>query len=256
MVAWAALVAMSTWVWPGTASAGNGKKVAEGAYELKAQTGKNAATFGFSELWALWRLEDGTFKVEGKWRFERDMGERPPKDLGFLIRLSSEFHPSGLEITGVVPGTRLAGNFDCDLGPTEFLCAIRTPKGSAEARLAVESPYDAFLPMPWFLASVALRARRESGQATPVKLIFMDDGDPIALSAFEGQVIYVGTEDLKIAGRTFRADKYELQAHPFPGFFLWLSPQGVLLAMQDSKKPQQRLELVKFKQYAEFGPGR
>jgi len=233
-------------------------EVAEGRYDMKARNigAGSGGTFGLSESWKLWRLSDSNYMVEGKWKLELDSDVNAPRGFSYEINMSPDFHTTAFRISGAIPGTPRVGTFDCELAPGEFRCRIegQGAQQGKELKLSVEGPYDLFIPTPWFLTSLVGRARREIGKQTPVRLVFLEDGGAMA---FEGRVDYLGEAEFRAAGQTFQAEKFEIHPGALPwSAVVWLSPEGMLLAFEDSKNPGQRMELTKYKKHADFGPGR
>jgi len=79
------------------------------------------------------------------------------------------------------------------------------------------------------------------------------------LVAFPAQVQYVGEDTVAISGEKIPASIFELKAPntgipnvSIPGTLIWTSAEGIVLALQDSDKPEQRIELVEYKKYGKF----
>ena len=62
----------------------------------------------------------------------------------------------------------------------------------------------------------------------------------------------LGTEQLETAGEKFNATKYALHLGMYPGLFVWLSEDGLVLASQNEEYPAQKTELVKLRKYEEL----
>ncbi len=221
------------------------KKVAEGEYRMELQ-----AAGEFREPWKLYRLSAGGYEVEGHWRWSWKRPGVAGRDLKFRATLSPEMHPVRLEMDAVSPQAPSGRHMICEFLANKFVCAIKDEKVEVD----VDMPYDLYLPQSWILGSIVRRASSDSSQATTVKLLFIDDDDPIDLTPFEAQVRYLKSETITVAGTQFAADKFVLQPHPFPAAWVWISKEGLVLRMESVAGPAQRNELVKYKKFADFGP--
>src|SRR5205823_12670804 len=130
-----------------------------------------------------------------------------------------------------------------------------------DARLEMTGPYNIFLPSPWMLGSIARRARKIPGQSAAIQLVVMTGSEELGpkLVAFPAQVQYVGEDSVSIDTEKIPASIFELRAPntgvpgiSIPGTLIWTSAEGVVLALQDSDKPDQRIDLVEYKRYGKF----
>lgn len=154
--------------------------------------------------------------------------------------------------------------FGCELAPEELRCWIGAETGS----LQVSGPYGLVpiaFPSNWFAAGWVRAAGNESGmEKGRLKVIVWDMGDgPDDLVPMEMEITSLGREKFTAAGAEFDAEKVRIvwlseHGEESPGFVAWLSPEGVPLGFQweiEEGQPQVT-KLVRYKKYAEFGPGK
>jgi hypothetical protein len=109
------------------------------------------------------------------------------------------------------------------------------------------------------LGSVTCSAVHEPKNVTPVELVRVEEAsgaDPVLATILSGEMKYIGQEDLFLAGRKWRADKFELKIPLHAPFVIWTSPQGLLLgfAPENNNKTlsEAGMQLVTFRQWQEF----
>lgn len=208
------------------ASESQRKKVADGEYVMLREETYPSFTkiVEIRESWSLWELGDDGYEIDSLWVVNSPQETFRTKT---WIELSPGFHPTQTRGLGTIRETDLT----CRFGEREVRC--RT--GNEEPRISVDMPYDLYLSVPWFVSSILRRPGVDHNRPMPVKLLIMDRGGPkseLGFGEFEGQVRYLGEESITAAGREFWSRKYELKADPFPGWLVWLSPDGIALAMQ------------------------
>lgn len=80
--------------------------------------------------------------------------------------------------------------------------------------------------------------------------------DPVLATILSGDMKYIGQEDLFLAGRKWRADKFELKVPLHAPFVVWTSPEGLLLAFARENNNKTLfgagMQLVSFRQWQEF----
>ena len=231
-------------------------RVAEGEYVMDFKEADGTTTTIFREEWTLWKVDKDTFEVDGKWPpFDiSDISEAEKLDLGFRMSLSSRLHPRLLKMSGGILGTTHKGEITWEFAPQEFRWKARAQETgeTSQGSFAVGSVYDLFFPpIAWFVNSAVRRGEQNRDRTTPIKMIFVDDSLD-DLIPIDGQVHYHGQEIIKVAGEAFLSEQFELQLDPVLRMFVWASQDGILLALQDTKKPGQRMELVRYKKYTDF----
>jgi hypothetical protein len=157
-------------------------------------------------------------------------------------------------VTGFRPLKVQIGGADsvlCKIALQEFTCEA---KGRTR-KLDIKPPYDYFSPSPWILSNVVRRVKKDPSVSSSVNLVRIDGADENGptLSSFVAQVQYVGDDQIEVGGQKYMASIYELHsAGVIPGMLVWVSPEGIVLAMQDSTHPEQRMELAELKFYGKL----
>lgn len=212
-------------------------KVAEGKYLLSTES-----TRVFEEPWTLSRTRLG-YQLDEQWLFYRNQAD--PTVIDVSVDLVAGFRPLQVKI-----GTA-EDSVACKIALQEFTC---DSKGQTK-RLATTPPYDYFSPSPWILSNVVRRVKKDPSVKTKVNLVRIDGADETGprLSSFVAEVQYVGDDQMAVGGQKYTASIYELHAEGvIPGMLVWVSPEGIVLAMQDSSHPDQRMELSELKFYGKL----
>ena len=212
-------------------------KVAEGKYLLSA-----GSTRVFEEPWTLSRTRLG-YQLDEQWLFYSNQAE--PTVIDVSVDMVTGFRPLQIKI-----GTA-ADSVACKIALQEFSC---DSKGQTK-RLATTPPYDYFSPSPWILSNVVRRVKKDPSVKTTVNLVRIDGADETGprLSSFAAEVQYVGDDQMAVGGQKYTASIYELHSEGvIPGMLVWVSPEGIVLAMQDSTHPEQRMELSELKFYGKL----
>jgi hypothetical protein len=214
-------------------------KVADGEYLSRGQSGydKNEK---FRESWVLWRKGDGNFLVESNLQIEGT--GKNQQVLHYTIQLSGDMRP--LEIT-----TRAGENETLiELGAEE----VRVKNRHGQSTLRVPPRYDFYEPLPWCLGSFARRVPPIKNAGLPLIFVAADEqgpDSPMGLTMLWGRVQWVGSEQVESAGLKVDSEKYLVHLGPYPGVFIWLSKSGLVLASQNEENPEQRTEMVRFREY-------
>src|SRR5437588_6137859 len=112
------------------------------------------------------------------------------------------------------------------------------------------------------LGSIDRRAKKVPSQSATVQLVVMTGSEELGpkLVAFPAQVQYVGEDSVSIDTEKIPASIFELKATntgvegiSIPGTLIWTSAEGVVLALHDSDKPHQRMELADYKKEGKLG---
>jgi len=235
-------------------------KVAEGEYVvLEGANGGAVGPFGeeiynFHETWTLWRTAKGGYEVEGERRFES------PKEITRSARFLAELSRD-LTLTGVTEFTRLkwrrdSGPLTCKFLRKELDCSsnAKDRQNNIDLRIPMEHPFGLFWPISAFsLSSITREAERDPHRATPIQLVSIEQpsaGIPVNPVIREGELRYLGGENIDIAGQPHRAFKFSIKVALSPELAVWTSPKGVLLkvAIQHEGKnwPEESMKLVRF----------
>lgn len=223
-------------------------KIAEGRYEVVG--GKTDAQNSYREPWTLYKTALG-YEVEEQWVVTSPNAAESTVDVA--ISFAAGLYPIQVQIGGQNSTKRML----CAMALGEFKCATQ----GKESRMAMQGAYNVFLPSPWMLGSIARRAKKIPNQAAAVQLVMMggmEEQGP-KLMSFPAEVQYVGDDEVSISGEKIPAAIFELKAPntgiagvSIPGTLIWTSNEGVVLALQDSNRPEQRIELVEYKRHGKF----
>jgi hypothetical protein len=249
------------------AASQNGKtKIAEGEYSIVEQENNGAVgpfgeeVYNFHETWALWKVPGQRYEVVGERQYES------PKDVPaghkFLAQLSRD-----LTVLRVTEYARLkwkkdSGPLTCEFKPAELHCAsgARDPKQAVELNVPSDRPFGLLWPISVFsISGLARQAERDPERPNPVRLVSITQPNteqPIYPEILDGQLQYLGEEDVQAAGMKWEAHKFSFRVPTHPEFLLWTSPKGFLLALSVAHgHPEWRkegLRLVRFQQMADF----
>lgn len=228
---------------PSASAAPQRTLVAEGKYEMKRLQGGVSQTF--QEPWQLFKTNVG-FVLQEQW-ISYSEGASSSMIVDVEIQMAPGLYPLEAKIGSPDSTNRLL----CSMALKEFKCVTR----GMEAKMPVSGPYNLFLPAPFILASIAKRAKKMPGESVKVKLVQMGrlSASGPQLEEQDGEVEYQGDDQVEVAGQKIAAGIYEVRVPKVvPSILLWMSNEGVILAMQDAARPDQRMELTEYKQYAKF----
>jgi hypothetical protein len=223
-------------------------RVAEGEWLMRANV--EGELIEIRESWTLWRGSGDSFQVESDVSMRYPPVERRNFRLSFT--LDPQLHPTRFEILAGDLGEATSGPMVCEFGSRQFSCEVRGKRQTLE----IEAPYDFYPAVSgWFWSSIVRRGKGMPGESFPAKWIFMDDvPDGIELDPAEARVRLLAEEDCSISGKTYKAQKFEVQLADSLTMHVWVLPEGVLFAYEDAGKPEQRMELVRYHTFNEFWP--
>ena len=107
------------------------------------------------------------------------------------------------------------------------------------------------LPSPWMVAIIVKQVPKVPGKTEAVNLVRiagMSDAG-LQLEELRAKVEYIGEDKITVQQVVYNASVYELRSVSFPAITLWLGAGGIPLQMQDSGKPEQRIELLQLKKF-------
>ena len=241
-------------------------KVAEGEYVvLEGAKGGAVGPFGeeiynFHETWTLWRTAKGGYEVEGERRFES------PKDITRSARFQAELSRD-LTLIGLTEFSRLrwrrdSGPLTCKFLPKEFDCSsnAKDRQNDIDLKIPMEHPFGLFWPISALsLSGITREAERDAHQTTPIQLVSIEQPSadiPVNPIIREGELRYLGDENIDIAGQSHRAFKFSIKVALSPELVVWTSPKGVLLkvGIQHEGKdwPEESMKLVRFQEWEGF----
>jgi hypothetical protein len=241
-------------------------RVAEGEYEVYEQANRGAfgpfgeEVYDFHETWTLWRVTKDRYEVDGEQRFQspRDM----PHTNRFVVQLSRDLTVIRMTDFASLRWRPDSGPLACEFLPRGLHCFSGAEKSKHEIdlRIPMEHPFGFLWPISVFsLSGIARQAERDLSRATPIQLVSIEQPSaayPVKPTVLDGELRYLGEEDLQLAGQKWRALKFSIKVALHPQLLMWTSPKGLLLALAAEHEhkdwPQEGLRLVRFRQLANF----
>jgi len=241
-------------------------KVAQGEYVvLEGANGGAVGPFGeevynFHETWILWRDAKGEYQVEGQRRFESPKGIAHSDR--FLAELSRDLTLSRVTEFGRLKWRSDSGPLTCEFLRSELDCSsnAKDRQNAINLKIPVKEPFGLLWPISAFsLSGVSREAERDPNRPTRIQLVSIEQPSaeiPLNPMVSEGELRYLGEENMNIAGQPRRAFKFSIKALLSPELIIWTSPRGVLLsvAVQHEGKgwPEEGMKLVQFQESAGF----
>lgn len=241
-------------------------KIAEGEYAIIEEGNQGTVgpfveeIYNFHETWTLSRIAKGQFEVEGERRFEF------PRDFlhadWFLVQLSRD-----LTVTRVTEFAKLrwipdSGPLSCEFLPTDLSCSSggRDPKYSIHLHTHLDFPYGLLWPVSAFsLSGLTREAERAPRVPARVQLVTIEQphpDNPVSATTLDGELHYLGDENVELAGQNWRAFKFSLKVAMHPEFLIWTSRRGLLLAVAVEHArpnwPEEGMKLVRFQEWGNF----
>ena len=236
-------------------------EIAKGAYAILKEYGGigpvDAEIFNFHEDWSLSRTADGNFRVEGLRNFESPKDY--PREMRFFVQLSPK-----LELIEAQENTSLvwiprSSPLTCVFLPKQLQCSTngKDPRKNPEMSLSMDNPYAFSWPLsPFSLAALSRQSDHNPGRSLDLQFVNIEQPSnnlPVMPITTNGTLRFIGHEKILAAGRSWDADKFELQAFmsPLPRkSVLWVSKGGLLLVLEAEREigPKGRLELTRFEQ--------
>jgi hypothetical protein len=217
-------------------------KLAEGRYQLNG----GPASRGFQEPWTLYRTNIG-YQLEEQWIVPLPAEQQqPPTVIDVNVQMVTGLRPTQIRI-GAEPSQALT----CNIALNQMFCSAHGQTN----KLEMKGAYDYFLPSPWMLGNIVRRAKKNPDIKPPVQLVRIDGNDEngVQLSSFPAEIQYVGDDQIELGGQKYFSSIYELRSeNSIPGMLVWISQEGIVLAIQDSTRPEQRIELSQLKVYGKF----
>lgn len=240
-------------------------RVAAGEYQIL--KGANVGEIGsyapgvynFRESWTLWRLANGSFDVEGEREYESPKDELHSNR--FSVHLSPDFRTLGVKEFRKLRWRPDSGPLSCEFQPAEMICtsSAKDPSQSVDLNVPMKDAYGFLWPISAFsLSNITRRAAKIHDKLTPVQLVTVEEPsprNPVFVSTLDGNVKYLTQQEITLAGKKWRADKFELKVPLHPAFIIWTSTVGLLLRFAPESKSMQAaegLQLVHFQQDVNF----
>ncbi len=243
-----------------------GSKVAEGEYTLIEEGSggavgpPNEEIFNFHETWTLRRADKNGFELTGERRFESP--QYAPQREQFWVRLSRDFALVSVKEFAKLRWRPDSGPLSCEFQPGNLHCNFgsKDSKQAFELDVPVKDPCGFLWPVsPFSFSSVAHAAEKVRDVPTPVQLISMEQPDarnPVRPEVMDGEIRYLGREEITAALQKWNADKFELHVATHPKLLMWMSREGILLVLSPEHTtknwPKEQLELVRFQKFQDF----
>jgi hypothetical protein len=240
-------------------------RIAEGEYKVYTQSDEGAVgpfavgVYNFTESWTLYRLANGTFEAEGKRVYESPKYEQ--HDNPFSVHLAADFRILGVKEYRALRWRPDSGPLSCDFKPAEIVCDSGAHNAAQDVTLdlPVQHPYGFLWPISAFsLSNITRYANRAVGKITPVEMLKVDEPSqdvPVRTSVVDGDLVYLGRQKIRVAGRWWQAEEFELKVAMHAPFLIWTSTQGLLLDFTEENNQYRVTERgMRLASYSEFPP--
>ena len=241
-------------------------KVAEGQYQVF-QTKSSGAmgpfqaeVYNFRESWTLWRLGAGGYQVEGLREFDSPLGQSHSNH--FQALLSADLRVRSVKEFAKLRWRPDSGPLTCEFEDRELRCSsnAQDPQQAIELKIAMQHPFGFLWPIsPFSLSGIARSTGKRLRQTTPVQLVEIDEANtntPVRPLVLTGQLRYLGQEKIRVAKRTWRADKFQLDVPLHSSYQIWTSSEGILLSLFEglgkNNEPARKMDLVRYEKFAGF----
>ena len=238
-------------------------KVAQGEYVVSEQANGGAVgpfgeeVYNFHETWVLWRDGDGRYEVEGERRFESPQGT--PRSDRFVAELTRDLTITRVTDFSQLKWRRDSGPLTCEFLRSELHCSsnAKSAEEALELRIPMQKPFGLLWPISAFsLSGLTREAERDPHHATQIQLVSIEQPSadmPVLPMILDGELRYLGEENLEIAGLPQRAFKFSIKAALSPEIVVWTTTNGLLLAVSvehgDKDWPEQGMKLLHFQEW-------
>ena len=238
-------------------------KVAQGEYVVSQQANGGAVgpfgeeVYNFHETWVLWRDGDGRYEVEGERRFESPQGT--PRSDRFVAELTRDLTITRVTEFSQLKWRRDSGPLTCEFLRSELHCSsnAKNAEDALELRIPMKKPFGLLWPISAFsLGGLTREAERDPRHATQIQLVSIEQPSadmPVLPMILDGELQYLGEENLEIAGVPQRAFKFSIKAALSPEIVVWTTTNGLLLAVSvehgDKNWPEQGMKLLHFQEW-------
>ena len=241
-------------------------KIAEGEYAVSTEGDFGVGpleteVFHFRESWTLWHTAAGKYEVDVVRKFESPRGVAHEDN--FWAELTSS-----LRVAKVKEFTHLlwipdSGPLNCDLLAKEMRCDSggKDPAHTLKVQIPIDRPYGILWPISAFsMGGMAYLAAEHEGEVVPIELITLNELSeslPLLTIRSSGSIKYLGKSDVKyiVTGSSWSPHVFELKSGPTRTLHIWTSPEGLVLTIEQVESPKTKLQLVSFRQFADFPRG-
>jgi hypothetical protein len=256
---------------------GQFKKVAQGEYVVKSSTALNklGEPSEVSDVWTLWKLENGGFLVDGE--FKSPKSRIKASSTSYQVNLDPQMRPAAYKIFG---GKLVSG---CMWTNSKLFCQETYRRGDVEgsAGASIDDSTRFLSPLfPFLFNGLTPSAKIQPGEITFLTLLSLAYSDePGALIDLipeyasvsllrrgtysvpepdtEGSEFQLGIQEIPHAAATHPQDpvippdsEHKGQYQPFCKFVV--ASNGILLSASDAKTQKEFIRLVQLKKFAEF----
>jgi hypothetical protein len=238
-------------------------KVAEGEYAVSEQANGGAVgpfgeeVYNFHETWVLWRGGDGRYEVEGERRFEAPQGTA--RSDRFVAELTRDLTVTRVTEFSQLKWRRDSGPLTCEFLRSELHCSsnAKSAEEALELRIPMQKPFGLLWPISAFsLSGLTREAERDPRHATQIQLVSIEQPSadmPVLPMILDGELRYLGEENIEIAGLPQRAFRFSIKAALSPEIVVWTTTDGLLLAVSvehgDKNWPAQGMKLLHFQEW-------
>jgi hypothetical protein len=256
---------------------GQFKKLAEGEYVVKSSTALNK--FGepseISDVWTLWKLENGGFLVDGE--FKSPKSRIKASSTSYQVNLDNQMRPAAYKLFG---GKLVSG---CVWTTSKLFCQETYGRGDVEgsAGASIDDSTKLLAPLfPFLYNGLTPSSKVQSGEVTFLTLLTLAYSDePGALIDLipeyasvslvrqetysipepdtKGSEFQLGVQEMLHAAATHPQDpvippdpEHQGRYKPFCKFVI--ASNGILLSATDSKTQKEFIRLVQFKKFTDF----
>jgi hypothetical protein len=256
---------------------GQFKKMAEGEYSVKSSTALNK--FGepseISDVWTLWKLENGGFLVDGE--FKSPKSRIKASSTSYQVNLDNQMRPAAYKIFG---GKLVSG---CMWTTAKLYCQETYGRGDVEgsAGASIDDSTRLLAPLfPFLYNGLTPSSKVQLNEITCLTLLTLAYSDePGALIdlipeyasvSLVRQAIYsipepdtkgsefqLGVQEILHAAATHAQDpvippdsEHKVPYKPFCKFVV--ASNGILLSATDAKTQREFIRLMQFKKFADF----
>jgi hypothetical protein len=241
-------------------------KIAEGEYVISEQANGGAVgpfgeeVYNFHETWVLWRAGNGHYEVEGERRFESPQGVA--RSNRFVAELSRDLTITRVTEFSHLKWRRDSGPLTCEFLRSQLLCSTnaRNAGQAIELRMPMQRPFGLLWPISAFsLSGLTREAERDPNHATQIQLVSIEQPSaeiPVSPMILDGELRYLGEENIEVAGLPRRAFKFSIKAALSPELVVWTTSKGLLLAVSvehgDEDWPEEGMKLLHFQEWPGF----
>ena len=244
----------------------SGIKLAEGEYSLIEEGSggsfgpPNEEIYNFRETWTLFRADKSGYEVTGERQYESP--QYTPRKEQFQVRLSRDFGLVSAKEYAKLRWRADTGPLGCEFQSKNLHCKFeaKDPKQALELDVPVKDPCGFLWPLsPFSFSSVVHAAEKSRSIPTRIQLISIEQPDaqnPVRPKVMDGEIHYLGREEITAAQQKWTADKFELHVATHPKLLMWMSREGILLLLHaadpSNSLPKEQLELIHYQKFQDF----